>query len=389
MRSIIPRHVRIAGALVALSACSDGGGGVTQPSTGSAQVTVTTTGRVLDRDGYTLSVDGGTPIVVPANHVQSIAQLTPGTHTLTFGGVADNCQATSSAPRIVQVAAGAAAPVQFQVECAANRMAYLALQNGKNGIFVQRLDGTGRTLVVPSAVSARFDWSPDGYRLAYVPPADSTGIRHIHIVDVDSGTIQKMPLAGLSTVAHPAWSPDGTRLALAGRPSSDVFAIYSVRTDGTDLKLLTPESGVQSMPVWSPDGTRVAYVREAGAMLEVWVVNADATGRYRVTAHSHRGFTQLDWSPDGSRLVYSRSRDGQWDLFSVRLDGTDETQLTSAAATDEQQPTYLPDGRIGFIVEQAGPVPGNADIWIIKPDGTGAINLTNTPAVDENLPAWQ
>jgi dipeptidyl aminopeptidase/acylaminoacyl peptidase len=388
MRFIFPRHVPIVGALVALAACGDGGG-VTQPSTGSAQVTVTTIGRVLDRDGYTLSVDGGTPVVVLANHVHSVAKLTPGTHTLTFGGVADNCQAKSSASRIVQVVAGAAAPVQFEVECAANRMAYQALQDGKNGIFVQRLDGTGRTLLVPSAVSARFEWSPDGYRLAYVPPADSTGIRHIHIVDVDSGTIKKMPLAGLSTVAHPAWSPDGTRLALAGRPSASVQPIYSVRTDGTDLKLLTPESAVQSMPVWSPDGTRVAYLREAGPMMEVWVVNADGTGRYRVTEHSFGGYTHLDWSPDGSRLVYSRLRNGQWDLFSVRLDGTNETQLTASAATDEQHPAYLPDGRIGFIVEQAGPFPGNADIWIINADGTGAINATNTPAVDENVPAWQ
>src|SRR5687768_6627266 len=118
MLSIIPKQTRIACALVALAACSDGGsGGITEPTTGSAQVTVTTTGRVLDRDGYTLSVDGGTPSAVTATHTLSVAGLTPGAHTLTLTGMAENCQATGSSTQTVQVVAGAAAPVQFAVQC--------------------------------------------------------------------------------------------------------------------------------------------------------------------------------------------------------------------------------------------------------------------------------
>lgn len=391
MRSI-SRQSRIACALVALAACSDGkdGGGITEPTTGSAQVTVTTTGRVLDRDGYTLSVDGGTPSAVPINHTLSVAGLTPGTHTLTFAGVAENCQPTGSATQTVQVVAGAAAAVQLAVQCAANRMAFTATPAGStNSIFVQRTNGTGRTPLVSDAVTARIDWSPDGYRIAYASVGDSTGRRSIRVVDIDSAISRVVTIPGMPFAIHPAWSPDGTRFAFTGRPEGGLLSVYTVRTDGSDLKLISPETGGKSMPVWSPDGTRIAYLRINGDVEEVWVVKADGSERQMVDSHVYSTYAHLDWSPDGTRLVFAVLMDGpHTDLVTVRPDGTGLARLTHTPTVSERLPAYLPDGRIGYNVTPFGG-PTDYDVWIINADGTGAVNFTSSPGTSEAVPAWQ
>jgi Tol biopolymer transport system component len=382
---------RIAGALVVLAACGDGnggGGGITEPTTGSVRMAVTTTGRVLDRDGYTLSVDGGTPAVVPANYTLIVAGLTPGAHTVTLGGIAENCQAAGSTTLTVQVVPGQAAPAELAVQCAANRLAYVAPVDGKNTIFTQRLDGTGRTQLVSGNVSARLGWSPDGYHIAYVVLGETAGSRIIRIADVDSATSRTLTIPGIFTVAHPEWSPDGTRIAFAGNPSGGVRAIYTVRPDGGDLKLLTPDAGEKTVPAWSPDGTRMAYLRVLGPAQELWVMKADGTERQMLSSFSDGGYNHVDWSPDGTRLVFSKLEGGQWDLFTIRPDGTGETPLTRTAGVSEQYAAYLPDGRIGFNVSPRF-APQDFDIWIINADGTGAANATSTPGFSETVPAWQ
>ena len=63
---------------------------------------------------------------------------------------------------------------------------------------------------------------------------------------------------------------------------------------------------------WSPDGTKLAYTRRDGSTWAVWVVNADGTGRRKVTQPVDNGAGLLEndywvaWSPDGSQLAFSR-----------------------------------------------------------------------------------
>ena len=67
----------------------------------------------------------------------------------------------------------------------------------------------------------------------------------------------------------PSWSPDGTRLAYSKMNAVGyrTFVIYTVRTDGTDVRQLTSPLPGQDMSdlasVWSPDGRFIAFQREA------------------------------------------------------------------------------------------------------------------------------
>lgn len=386
MRLLRPHPVLIPCALAALTAC-DGGGGVTEPTTGSLQISFSTTGRVPDRDGYMLSVDGGAPQAVPVNDTHSFPHLSPGAHTLTLSGVADNCQAPGGLTQTVQVAAGGQAQAQFSVQCAANRVAYAHLENGVYSIFVRRFGDPGHTRVANTVFAARMDWSPDGYRLLYVVTSSNQPGR-MWIADIDSGTTRQLQPTGGEVGVHPAWSPDGRRIAFSGGPLNARRSIYTVNPDGTDPRALTPEEGAETMPAWSPDGARIAYRRDAGAGAELWVMDADGTDQRRLAPLGSTTYTQIDWLPDG-RIVYSsQALPGTWDVHAIRPDGTGAVQLTHTPAVSERYVAVLPDGRISYNNFLSG-VTEPQEIWIMNADGTGVTNFTNTPAVSEAMHTWQ
>ena len=63
-----------------------------------------------------------------------------------------------------------------------------------------------------------------------------------------------------------AWSPDGTRIALA---SSREIQVWSVGT-GTTLLTYRSHSDKVRVVAWSPDGTRIALVGFEEKTVQVW-----------------------------------------------------------------------------------------------------------------------
>ncbi|MEJ2541466.1 MAG: hypothetical protein P8188_16110, partial [Gemmatimonadota bacterium] len=88
------------------------------PLAGDLVVVVATSGTEVDPDGYTLSVDGSSPKPIDTNGSVVFSGLTPGEHTVTIGGLAENCSLTDGADsRTVTLAAGTSAAVAFFVNC--------------------------------------------------------------------------------------------------------------------------------------------------------------------------------------------------------------------------------------------------------------------------------
>jgi Tol biopolymer transport system component len=89
------------------------------PTTGSIQVTASTTGAELDADGYTVTVDGAAGQSLAINGSVTFTNQTAGNHNVELSGVAANCTVAGDNPRAVAVTAGSAAPTTFNVACAA------------------------------------------------------------------------------------------------------------------------------------------------------------------------------------------------------------------------------------------------------------------------------
>lgn len=392
MNTVIPVRGLIAPALLVLFAACDGGGTESEPP-GSVQLTASTTGRALDRDGYSVSVDGGTAVPLQTNGTATIGSLTPGSHTLVISGVAPNCTLDGGASRTVTVQPQAAAPVTIAVQCVGDRYAYIrGLGTGGLGLFMAKVDGTEAVELKRMVRNGRLSWRPDGSSLLYVRvESHPSGDPVSSIWSVDVITRDSVLVAGtLGMNVDPQWSPPGDRIAFAFSPLSGMAVpsrLIIMNADGSGRRGVTgyTGNGYESMPTWSPDGNQLAYRRGS----ELRVVNADGTGDRLVTDLGTEDYTQMAWSPDGAWIVWSaRNPDtATGDLYRVRPDGTGRAAITETTVIWEQYPSFMADGRIVFTATPQGGVIN--DPWAIAVDGSGRTNLLTTPQVGELVVAWQ
>jgi Tol biopolymer transport system component len=87
------------------------------------------------------------------------------------------------------------------------------------------------------------------------------------------------------------------------------WQIFTVNPHGTGMHRLTDLPTDQFHPAWSPDGTRIAFdAQSQGGPFELDVMNADGPGLERLT--DGPGWNYLpDWSPDGARIAFVSTRD--------------------------------------------------------------------------------
>jgi hypothetical protein len=130
-----------------------GGSDIAGPEPGSLDVTTVTSGPEPDVDGYTLSMDGAAPEAIAVNASRHTEGMVPGQHTVALAGLAGNCTVATATGVTVEVPAGAAAAVRFEVACAAT---------------------SGTIEVVTTSAGSPLD--PDGYQLRLDgAPAQSIG----------------------------------------------------------------------------------------------------------------------------------------------------------------------------------------------------------------------
>jgi CARDB len=89
------------------------------PTTGTIQVSTTSTGDPADANGYRLLLDGVDTQPIAGQATLAIASVSPGSHWVGLGDLAGNCAVTGDNPRPLTVAAGATAAVAFEIVCQA------------------------------------------------------------------------------------------------------------------------------------------------------------------------------------------------------------------------------------------------------------------------------
>jgi dipeptidyl aminopeptidase/acylaminoacyl peptidase len=132
------------------------------------------------------------------------------------------------------------------------RIAYSTRRNGRSFVYVIGQDGSHRRLLASNASAPA--WSPSGGRIAY--RAGCGGVKLVTPAGRDvtpPGTkrCRAIGIAGAPVSSVPVWSPDGRKIAITTRRG-----IYVMDADGSDLKLLTSETGKGifgiGRPTWRP-----------------------------------------------------------------------------------------------------------------------------------------
>lgn len=144
----------------------------------------------------------------------------------------------------------------------------------------------------------------------------------------------------------------------AGRP-----AIYTLAMATGAVARLSGDPGwSETNPRWSPDGRQVVFASnrahyegaspERGTPdMDLWLVNADGTGRRRLTADTANE-SDPAWEADGRSIVFSSDRDSRGDLYRLRLETGATTRLTTHYVGRAIMPAVAAtSGRVAFAAQ--------------------------------------
>jgi Tol biopolymer transport system component len=161
-----------------------------------------------------------------------------------------------------------------------------------------------RRITSDGASFRRPAWSPDGRKLV-VEALEQGGA--LYLVD-GKGRVETR--LGLGTEA--AWSPDGARLAFTrvGVDGRREVWLCDVAQPEMARRIAGGDGGSWEHPAWSPDGARIACASDWGnpaGVRHLWVLDAAAGDRSRLTADPSRSDGHPSWSTDGRALAFDAS----------------------------------------------------------------------------------
>jgi hypothetical protein len=203
-------------------------------TTGSIQVTTSTSGVSVDPDGYTVTLQGGAPQSIGVNGTVTISDVAAGQRSLTLAGLAANCTVEGVNPRTVSVAAGSAAQVSFAIVCTTPRLTWRLMESGTT-TGLSDVAGSSGTDVF--AVGASTILHYDGQRWSQQPASGdlrsvwSNGPSDAFAVGLGgvNGIILHYDGTSWSEMEGISLSPPGGQinfyLSVWGSSHSDVFAV--------------------------------------------------------------------------------------------------------------------------------------------------------------------
>lgn len=115
---------------------------------GSITITTSTSGPSTDPDGYTYRVDEAPEQTIGVSASVTVADLPPGSRTVTLGGVAANCLIEADNPRAVEVVAGAPVAVGFSVVCSAGVQRWTPMASGSRADLPDVWGSSGQDVFV-------------------------------------------------------------------------------------------------------------------------------------------------------------------------------------------------------------------------------------------------
>jgi dipeptidyl aminopeptidase/acylaminoacyl peptidase len=240
---------------------------------------------------------------------------------------------------------------------------------------VYELTGVGEVRVDPTGRTA-------AYTVSWIDPEDHEYRSAIWLAQVDGSEPPRQFTSGEGRDGSLAWSPDGTRLAFAGKRGDDeTLQLHVLPVAGGEPVRLTKLKEDVGEPAWSPDGSQLAFVARARSAdydeedqhkrrprritrlhykhdnvgwtvdrpQQVFLVAADGSGEPRQLTREDAGASSPAWSPDGSRIAVVSAVGDEWDIESINdllvvdAAGGEAEVVTHRDGTCEA-PAWSPDG---------------------------------------------
>lgn len=209
----------------------------------------------------------------------------------------------------------------------------------------------------------------------------------VYVGDPVTGATRLL-VGGPEADAGPGFSPDGTMLAFfrdvgvgtgTGHRPVD---IYVARSDGTDLRKITPTPVGNFVWIsWTPDGRSIAVIHDEQAMNQLDLYDTTGSGTIK-RLQAAAGADSIDFRPpDGREILFRALVNGKYGLFAMDADGTNVRTLVeptndASLDVDLSGAVYSADGRRIFFQRW---FPDSVQLWVMNADGSDAHELVPAP----------
>jgi Tol biopolymer transport system component len=194
------------------------------------------------------------------------------------------------------------------------------------------VDRTGENLKL-EAVRESVLWpriSPDGRFMALQKMDVLPGYLDLFVQDLERGTLTRVTRTP-EVDMHPAWSPDGKRLAYAtgDPPERRGKTILNIsRADGTGIPQSLGCPGEYCEPTdWSHDGRLILNVRNPGP--DVWIVGTDGDSPQPLQADPTFSERDARISPKGQWLAYVSNESKRSEVIVRHMSGSPRFVISS------------------------------------------------------------
>jgi len=196
---------------------------------------------------------------------------------------------------------------------------------------VMNVDGTD---VTPLADEVEGDngqptWSQDGKKIVFSIISDTGGA--LAVMSAEGSDIKELRRPPGEYPGDADWSPDGRKIVFRQGPSDEESNLYVMNADGTGVRQLTSDAGVEGSPRWAPDGNAIAFWsdRDGGGF---YTMKPDGTGVTRIAGIPIDARATFTWSPDGKRIAWVGGLAGEGNpgsrLFVMDADGSHIKAIT-------------------------------------------------------------